>query len=120
MKGREGSPTVSDDPLDERGAARMRTPSMVASAGVALTLFAFGLSACGSVQKAELDREVDRLCAIDGGVHIYEVVRLPPEDFGLDGTVFPQYRGRLLSEGRFGPSFTVRFADKVLVAGNPR
>ncbi len=97
----------------------MRTPSSVAGAGVALTLSALGLIACGSVQKAELDREVDRLCAIDGGVHIYEVVRLPKEDFGPDGTVFPQYRGRLLTEGRFGPAFTARSANRVLVAGNP-
>ena len=97
----------------------MRTPSIVAGVGVVLTLFALGLSACGSVQKAELDREVDRLCAIDGGVHVYEVVRLPKEDFGPDGTVFPQYRGRLLTKGRFGPAFDVRFEDQVVVAGNP-
>lgn len=119
MNGREGSPAVSDDPLVERGAARMRTPSMVASAGVALTLFALGLSACGSVQKAELDREVDRLCAIDGGVHIYEVVRLPTEDFGPDGTVFPQYRHLPSNSGRFGSAYVDRVTSKVLVAGNP-
>jgi len=97
----------------------MRTPSIVAGVGVALTLFALGLSACGSVQKAELDREVDRLCAIDGGVHVYEVVRLPKEDFGPDGTVFPQYRSHLFTAGRYGPEYVGRMADKVLVAGNP-
>lgn len=78
-----------------------------------------GLAGCGSLQKMELDREVDRLCAIDGGVHIYEVVRLPKEDFGQNGDLFPQYRGRLLTGGRFGPAFKVITADQVLVAGNP-
>ena len=82
-------------------------------------LAALGLAACGSVQKAELDREVDRLCAIDGGVHVYEVVRLPKEDFGPDGTVFPQYRAQLFTAGRYGPEYVGRMANKVLVAGNP-
>ena len=112
-------PAVSDEPPDERGEARVRTPSIVAGAGVTLTLFALGLSACGSVQKAELDREVDRLCVIDGGVHIYEVVRLPKEDFGPDGTAFPQYRTQLFTAGRYGPEYVGRMADRVLVSGNP-
>jgi len=119
MTGRDRPAAVSDQPPDERGEARMRTPSSVAGAGVALTLFALGLAACGSVQKVELDREVDRLCAIDGGVHVYEVVRLPKEDFGPDGEVFPQYRHLLFSEGRYGPEFVGRSAGRVLVGGNP-
>lgn len=119
MTGRDRPAAVSDQPPDERGEARMRTPSSVAGAGVALTLFALGLAACGSVQKAELDREVDRLCAIDGGVHVYEVVRLPKEDFGPDGTVFPQYRHLPSNKGRFSASYFARVADKVLVTGDP-
>lgn len=94
----------------------MRTKLMVAATAAFAVM---GLAACGSLQKAELDREVDRLCAIDGGVHVYEVVGLPKENFGPNGEVFPQYRGRLLSQGRFGPEFRVVFVDKVLVAGNP-
>ena len=50
------------------------------------------LLGCVPLQTVVLDREVDRLCAIDGGVHIYEVVRLPKEDFGPNGDLFPQYR----------------------------
>jgi hypothetical protein len=92
-------------------------PSLCMHAAVALALVVLG--GCGSVQKAELDREVDRLCAIDGGVHVYEVVRLPKEDFGPDGMVFPQYRTQLFTAGRYGPEYVGRLVSKVLVPGNP-
>jgi hypothetical protein len=95
---------------------RLRSPLFVQT-GVALALMV--LAGCGSPQKAELDREVDRLCAIDGGVHIYEVVRLPKEDFGPDGTVFPQYRHLPSNSGRFGSAYVDRVTSKVLVAGDP-
>ena len=32
-------------------------------------------------EKARLDREVERLCAIDGGIKVYETVKLPAERF---------------------------------------
>lgn len=35
----------------------------------------------GPIVKAQLDAEVKRLCAIDGGVKVYETVRLPAEKF---------------------------------------
>jgi hypothetical protein len=39
-------------------------------------------TACASGPgKAELDAEVKRLCAIDGGVRVYETVRLPADKF---------------------------------------
>jgi hypothetical protein len=71
------------------------------------------------VQKVSLDREVDRLCAIDGGVHIYETVKLSKEDFGPDGEVFPQHRSQLFTAGRYGPEYVGRMANEVLVAGSP-
>lgn len=85
----------------------------------ALTLGLAALGGCSSPRKAELDREVDRLCAIDGGVHIYEVVRLPKEDFGPDGTVFPQYGHLPSKSGRFGPEYVDRVTSTVLVSGDP-
>jgi hypothetical protein len=46
------------------------------------------VSACASGPgKAELDEEVKRLCAIDGGVKVYETVRLPAEKFNQWGQV---------------------------------
>ncbi|MDR1850343.1 MAG: hypothetical protein LBQ75_09915 [Zoogloeaceae bacterium] len=38
-------------------------------------------------QKDGYDTEVKRLCAIDGGVKVYETVRLPPEKFDKRGLV---------------------------------
>ena len=35
--------------------------------------------------KARLDREVDRLCAIDGGIKVYETVKLPASRFDQYG-----------------------------------
>lgn len=96
----------------------MRLPMIAATVAV-LVLSALGLTQCGWVQKAKLDREVDRLCAIDGGVHIYETVTLPKEDFGPDGEVFPQHRSELFTAGRYGPDYVGRMANEILVAGNP-
>jgi hypothetical protein len=69
--------------------------------------------------KIKLDREVDRMCAIDGGVHIYEKVTLPREDFGPDGEVFPQFAGRPTNRGRFGSEYEARIADELLAQGDP-
>lgn len=45
-------------------------------------------TACASgPSKAELDVEAKRLCAIDGGVKVYETVRLPAERFDKYGQV---------------------------------
>jgi len=53
------------------------------------------VSACASGPgKAELDAEVRRLCAIDGGVKVYETVRLPAERFDNYGQIHvPQKQG---------------------------
>jgi len=46
------------------------------------------VSACASGPgKAELDAEVRRLCAIDGGVKVYETVMLPAEKFNQWGQI---------------------------------
>ncbi len=38
-------------------------------------------------EKDRLDREVKRLCAIDGGIKVYETVRLPAEKFDQYGQI---------------------------------
>ncbi len=38
-------------------------------------------------EKARLDREVDHLCAIDGGIKVYETVVLPPDKFDKWGEI---------------------------------
>jgi hypothetical protein len=48
----------------------------------------FLLTACASgSSKRELDAEVDRLCAIDGGIRVYETVTLPPDKFNERGEI---------------------------------
>jgi hypothetical protein len=41
----------------------------------------------GPIAKAALDDEVRRLCAIDGGIKVYETVKLPAEKFNQWGQV---------------------------------
>lgn len=69
--------------------------------------------------KTKLDREVDRLCAIDGGVHIYEAVTLAKENFGPNGEVFPQYRHLFLEGKHLGPDYYAISGTVVLRSGNP-
>ena len=87
-------------------------------AGLAVLMMLSLLSACERA-KTKLDGEVDRLCAIDGGVHIYETVTLPKENFGPNGEVFPQYRWKRLDSGRYGSEYTYDSADAVVVSGDP-
>ena len=47
---------------------------------VFIALLALSMSGCERA-KTRLDREVDRLCAVDGGVHIYETVKLSKEKY---------------------------------------
>jgi len=55
---------------------------------IALLLLLPLATACASgPDKAELDAEVKRLCAIDGGVKVYETVKLPAERFNKLGQV---------------------------------
>jgi hypothetical protein len=61
-----------------------------------------------------LDREVDRLCAIDGGVKVFETVEVPlpvHEDFLRDP-------GRPL-EVIFGANYHLKSSTEFLVDGNP-
>ena len=44
-------------------------------------------SSCASPSKSELDAEVKRLCAIDGGIKVYEMVRLPSDQFNEYGQI---------------------------------
>ena len=89
-----------------------------ATVPVLITLLALSTTGCERA-KTRLDREVDRLCAIDGGVHIYETVKLSKENFGPDGEVFPQYRGDVISGGGFGPDYKWHSFTKRIFDGDP-
>lgn len=77
-----------------------------------------GVTGCERA-KTKLDREVDRLCAIDGGVHLYEVVTLSKENFGPNGEVFPQYRTDVVRGGGLGPGYQWSSTKQDIVQGNP-
>ncbi|MBY0475859.1 MAG: hypothetical protein K2Q13_12545 [Nitrosomonas sp.] len=38
-------------------------------------------------ERARLDREVDRLCVIDRGIRVYEMIELPPDKFDSWGEI---------------------------------
>ena len=61
------------------------TKSVLEGGFVLPTLVA--LVGLGDCEKGQLDDEVRRLCAIDGGVRVYEEVTLPPERFDKFGSV---------------------------------
>ncbi len=85
---------------------------------MALLASALLVSGCERA-KTKLDREVDRLCAIDGGVRVFETVKLSRENFGPNGEVFPQYRSLPLSSGRYGPDYYFSVDEQLLIEGNP-
>ena len=66
-------------------------------------------------QKDGYDAEVKRLCAIDGGVMVYETVELPPEKFSEFGTV------KIPSKEYAKPldEFFYEGSDMYILRGNP-
>ena len=65
-------------------------------------------------ERMRLDREVDRLCAIDGGVKVFETVEVP----------LPVYEDFLRDPGRrveviFGPDYQMTSSEEFIVDGNP-
>ena len=48
------------------------------------------ISSCASPSKSDLDAEVKRLCAIDGGIKVYEKVKLPANKFDQYGRILIQ------------------------------
>lgn len=48
---------------------------------ITLTIATLLASACATPSQIVADAEVKRLCAIDGGIRVYETVKLPAEKF---------------------------------------
>ena len=83
---------------------------------IAASLLPF-LAGC---EKARLDQEVDRLCRIDGGIKVYETVKLSKGDYDeRRRMVFPQYLGLPEDKGRYGSNYIVVSTDSILVNGDP-
>src|SRR5690606_13157165 len=56
---------------------------------ILMSLSVMAISACarGPLVKAYFDNQVQQLCAIDGGVYVYQTVELPTEKFSQWGRV---------------------------------
>lgn len=85
---------------------------------LALCLLPFVIAcSSGPIAKAALDDEVRRLCAIDGGVKVYETVRLPAEMFNQWGqiTFYKPTQG----ENALGDTYLFKSETKFFRKGNP-
>jgi len=58
-------------------------------------------------EKARLDREVDRLCTIDGGIKVYETVTLPADKFNERGEI--NFYKPTQRENALGPEYIFKW-----------
>lgn len=69
-------------------------------------------------EKARWDREVNRLCAIDGGVRVYETVALTPEKFDPKfGQI--NFYDPIQGEGALGPEYIYKWEIHYYKKGHP-
>jgi hypothetical protein len=113
-RGRYFQKNLNHGPFDSWRIVNLKNIAMIVAAAIALVILSFWFP------KWRLDREVDRLCAIDGGIRIYEKVTLSAENFGPYGDVFPQYRHLGSKGGHLGPDYYSRSERKILEVGNPK
>lgn len=67
-------------------------------------------------EKDRLDREVKRLCAIDGGIKVYETARLPVERFDQYGKTNIQTKEYMKPTD----DYYIDYKSEIIIAGNPR
>ena len=83
------------------------------STAIALLL---GLSGC---ERWTLDRQMEALCAKDGGIKVYETVTLPVSDFNQFGEPLGRHIQTAKSqEERFGPDYRYVTERKYIVGSN--
>ncbi|MBI2314197.1 MAG: hypothetical protein HYU77_17060 [Betaproteobacteria bacterium] len=86
---------------------------------MSLTLLLCGLgfmTGCATPTQLSLDAEVKRLCAIDGGIKVYETVKLPPEKFDKYGVVHVPPKDKVQPTDAFFYEWDIR----QIVRGNPK
>ena len=84
-----------------------------------LTAVVLLLTGC---EKFALDRQMEELCAKDGGVKVYETVTLPPEMYDQWGDPFPGWRKKVLQgkpEERLGSEYRYVVETVYLKQGDP-
>ncbi|MEW5710310.1 MAG: hypothetical protein AB1830_15640 [Pseudomonadota bacterium] len=72
---------------------------------------------CATPTQLALDAEVRRLCAIDGGIRVYEQVKLPVEEFDQYGQI--NFYRPTQGENALGPEYLVKSITQYYQRGNP-
>ena len=72
---------------------------------------------CATPSQMLVDAEVKRLCAIDGGVKVYETVKLPVDKFNQWGQI--NFYKPTQGENALGPEYVYRSASLSLRQGDP-
>lgn len=75
------------------------------------------IAGCSTPSKSELDAEVRRLCAIDGGIKVYETVKLSPEKFNQWGQI--NFYRPTQGENALGPQYLYISEEHFYQKGNP-
>lgn len=84
---------------------------------IALLLLLPLVTGCATPSQIMLDAEVKRLCAIDGGIKVYETVKLPAEKFNQWGQ--PNFYKPTQGENALGADYTLKTAIHYYSEGNP-
>ena len=98
----------------EAGARRVKADLVFAVAALAWLAVSFWY---GGGRKCYYDAKVERLCAIDGGIKVYETVRLPAEKFNEWGQV--NFYKPTQGERALGPEYVFHEDVSVQLAGIP-
>ncbi|MER2512365.1 MAG: hypothetical protein ABTQ25_08105 [Nitrosomonas ureae] len=85
---------------------------------ILLLLVSLIIYAAFFTEKDRLDREVDRLCAIDGGVKVYETVELLPDKFDRKyGQI--NFYDPTQGENALGPEYIYKWSTHYYKKGHP-
>lgn len=91
------------------------TPLIVRTITALMLLLPLATACASGPSKSELDAEVKRLCAIDGGIKVYEMVELPPERFNKYGQVeIPEKK-----QAKYGDDYYYEWGVTYLKHGKP-
>jgi hypothetical protein len=84
---------------------------------IALLLLLTIIAGCATPSQIMLDAEVKRLCAIDGGIKVYETVKLPAKKFNQWGQ--PNFYKPIDGENALGVEYIFKRNTDYFRQGNP-
>jgi hypothetical protein len=84
---------------------------------IALLLLLPIITGCATPNQIMLDAEVRRLCAVDGGIKVYETVKLPAEKFNQYGQI--NFYKPTQGENTLGAEYIYKNENLYLREGDP-